>query len=143
MRGFKDAAQGRHTTRDDEDKTSPRTVAEISEAWQQRVREKQRRAAERAEKKRERQARAEAQARKKHLEDIASRAPAVWRQVSVWIAKRTPKGYDRAVELLSDLKDAAAVANRTEEFDRRLQDLRERHASKPSLIRRLQKSGLA
>ena len=50
---------------------------------------------------------------------------------------------NRAVELLVDLRDAAAIANRTEEFDQRLQDLRERHASKPSFTRRLERAGLA
>jgi len=143
MRSFKETAQGHHTTLNDEDTTACRTVAEISEAWQQRVRERQRRIAEQAEKEREHQARAEAQARKERLEDIASRAPVVWKQVSTWIAKRTPKGYDRAVELLVDLRDAAAHANRTDDFSERLQALRNRHASKPSLVRRLQQSGLA
>lgn len=120
-----------------------RQRAEISGAWQQRVREQQRRAAEQAEKERERQAHAEAQAKREHLKDMVSRAGAVWKEVSVSIEKRTPKGYDRAVELLSDLKDTAAMTNRTEEFDRRLQDLRERHAGKPSLMRRLRDTGLA
>lgn len=81
--------------------------------------------------------------RKQHLDDIASRAPAVWKQVSGWIEKRTPKGYDRAVELLSDLRDAADLTNSTSEFVGRLQGLRERHASKLSLVRRLQRAGLA
>jgi hypothetical protein len=62
--------------------------------------------------------------------------------VSAWIEKRTPKGYDLAVELLVDLRDAAAHANRTDEFFERLQDLRDRHASKPSLVRRLERVGL-
>ena len=143
MRGFGEAAPDRHARRGCEDGTSGRTVAEISEAWQQRLRAKQRRLAERAEQERERQARAEAQARKKHLEDIASHTPAVWRQVSAWIAKRTPKGYDRAVELLVDLQDAAAHANRNDEFVEQLKALRDRHASKPSLTRRLGDAGLA
>ena len=142
MRSFKGAAQGPPTKRTAGDATSRRTVAEIAETWQQRVRAKQRRLAEQAEKERERQARAEAKARKKHLDDIASRADAVWRQVSAWIAKRTPKGYDRAVELLVDLQDAAADANRTDEFSTRLQALRNSHASKPSLIRQLEQAGL-
>lgn len=143
MRGFREAAPSHHATRGREGGTSGRTVAEISEAWRHRRRVKQRRLAEQAEKERERQARAEAQARKKHLEDVASRAPAVWKQVSVWIAKRTPKGYDRAVELLVDLQDAAADAHRTDEFLERLQALRDRHTSKPSLMRRLRDARLA
>lgn len=143
VRSFKEAAQGHRATRHDEDSPVRRTVAQISEAWQQQSRAKRRQLAEQAEKERERQAREEAQARKKHLEDIASRAGAVWKQAAAWIAKRTPKGYDRAIELLSDLKDAAAIASRAAEFDQRLQDLRERHAGRPSLIRRLEQAGLA
>ena len=143
LRSFREATEGRHQKRKHEDTTPRRTVAEISDAWEHRVRAKQRRLAEQAEKERERQARAEAQARKKHLEDIASRSGAVWKQVSTCIEKRTPKGYDRAVELLSDLRDAADLTNSTSEFVGRLQGLRERHASKPSLVRRLQRAGLA
>ena len=143
MRSFKETAQGHSTKRTAGDATSRRTVAEIAETWQQRVQARQRRLAQQAEKERERQARADATARKKQLEDIASRTPAVGKQVSAWIAKRTPKGYDRAVERLTDLKHAAAIANRTSEFVGRFQDLRDRHASKPSLIRRLEQAGLA
>jgi len=143
MRNFKETAQGYHTKRTAGDATSRRTVAEISSAWQQRLDAKQHRLAEQAKKERARQARADAKARKKHLDDIASRADAVWMQVSAWIAKRTPKGYDCAVELLVDLRDAADHTSRTEEFDRRLQDLRECHASKPSLLRWLEQAGLS
>lgn len=143
MRSFRESAQGRHTKDTGEDAKSRRTVAEISQAWQQRLHAEQRRLAEQAEKQRERQARAEAQARKKHLEDIASRTPTVWKQVSAWIAKRTPKGYDRAVELLVDLRDAADHANRTDEFFEQFHDLCDRHVGKPSFVRRLQQTDLA
>jgi hypothetical protein len=82
VRIFKKATQGHHTTRNDEDSPARRTVAQISEAWQQRSRAQQRHLADQAEKERERRARTEAQARKKYLEDIASRASAVWKQAS-------------------------------------------------------------
>ncbi|MFQ5472992.1 MAG: hypothetical protein ACE5FA_08935, partial [Dehalococcoidia bacterium] len=143
MRSFRETAQGHHTKRAAGDAACRRTVAEIAQTWQQRVRARQRRLAEQAEKERERQARADAKARKNHLDDIASRTPAVWKQVSAWIAKRTPKGYDCAVGLLVDLRDAADHTSRTDEFRERLQALRDHHASKPSLVRRLQQSGLA
>jgi len=143
MQSLKEAAQGRRTTRNDEDSPARRTVAEISGACQQRVREQQRRAAEQAAKERDRRAQADAHARKERLENIASRAPAVWKEVAAWIAKRTPKGYDCAVELLTDLKDAVALANRSAEFDRRFHDLCGRHAGKSSFMRRLRDAGLA
>jgi hypothetical protein len=143
MRSFKEATQGCHTRRNDEDAPARRTVAEISGAWQQRVREQQRRATEQAARERKRRAQADAQARKEHLEKVASRASAVWEEASGWIAKRTPKGYDCAVALLTDLKAAAALANRSAEFDRRFHDLCGRHAGKPSLLRRLRDARLA
>jgi hypothetical protein len=143
MRRFREAAQSHHATRGDGDSQVRRTVTQLCEAWRQRLDAKERRLAERAEQERERKARAEAQARRKHLEDVALRTDAIWKQASVWIATRTPKGYDRAVELLSDLKDAAVIACRNEEFDRQLQDLSESHSGQPSLIRRLEQAGLA
>lgn len=142
LRSFGKATKGYHATRDDEDATSRRTVAEITEVWDERVRVKQRRFAKQAKKERERQAQVEAQARKKYLDDIASRTSAVWKQVSSWIAKRTPKGYDRATELLVDLRDTATRTNHTDEFGEQLLALHDRHASKPSLIRRLEQAGL-
>ena len=141
LRNFREASRGSHTAAEESDSAPPRTVGGISEAWQQRVREKERRAAEEARKERERQARAEARAREKHLKGVASRAASIWKEVSVCIAKRTPKGCDRAVELLSDLRDAAAMTDQTGEFERWLSDLREQHAGKPSLIRRLDDAG--
>ena len=143
MRGFKETTQGHHTKRTGGDATSRRTVAEIYEVWQQRLDAKQQRLAEQAEKEREREARAEATARKKHLDDIASRTSTVWKRVSASITKRTPKGYDCAVDLLVDLRDAADHASRTDEFRERLQAFRNRQASKPSLIRRLEHAGIA
>jgi hypothetical protein len=143
LRRFREAASDRNALPDDDGNTPERTVTEISAAWQQRLEAKHRRLVEQAAKERKLRAQADAQARKERLENIASRAPAVWKEVSAWIAKRTPKGYDCAVELLTDLKDAAALVNCSEEFDRQLRDLRNRHAGKPSLMRRLRDAGLA
>jgi len=142
LRSFGKATKGHHATRDDEDATSRRTVAEISDVWDERVRVKQRRLTRQAKKERERQAQVEAQARSKHLDNIASRTDAIWKQVSTWIEKRTPKGYDRATEFLVDLRDAAAQTNDTDEFGEELRTLRDRHAGKPSLICRLEQAGL-
>jgi predicted kinase len=141
LRCLREAAD-RNALPSDDDHTPGRTVADIWAVWQQRLEATHRRLAEEAAKERQRRAKAEAQARKKHLENIASRAPAIWKEVSAWIAKRSPKGYDQAVKLLIDLKDAAALANRGEEFDRRLDDLRSCHGGKPSFMRRLRDAEL-
>ncbi|MGD8454270.1 MAG: hypothetical protein PVJ57_20855 [Phycisphaerae bacterium] len=142
LRRFREATPDRNTLPSDDDHPRGRTVAEISLIWRQRLNAKHRRLAERAAKLRERRALAEAQARKKHLENIASRAAAVWKEASAWIAKRTPKGYDQAVKLLVDLKDAAALADCEEKFDRRLDELSRCHAGKPTFLRRLRDAGL-
>ena len=142
LRRFREAASDRNALPDDNGNTTGRTVAEISAAWQRRLEAKHRRLADEAAKERERRAQADAQARKKRLENIASRAPAAWKEVSAWIAKRTPTGYDQAVKLLTDLKDAAVLANHSEEFDQQFSRLRSQHAGKPTLMRRLRDAGL-
>lgn len=142
LRRLREAAPDRNAPPDDGGNAPGRTVAEIAAGWQRRLEAKHRCLAEEAERERERRAKAEAKAREEHLENIASRAPAIWKEVSEWIAKRTPKGYDQAVKLLIDLKDATTLTNRGEEFDRRLDDLRSRHGGKPSFMRRLRDAEL-
>ena len=143
MRRFREAAPDRNALPDDDGHTPGRTVADISAAWHQRLEAKRRRLAEEAAKERKRRAQAEARTRREHLENVAARASAVWEEAAAWIAKRTPKGYDQAVKLLVDLKDAAALADCGEEFDRRLDELSRCHAGKPTFLRRLRDAGLA
>ena len=140
---LREVAPKYHAPPSDDGNTPARTVAELTAVWQGRLEATRQRLAEQAAKERERRAHAEARARKAHLEDIASRTPAVWKEVRDWIAGRTPKGYDCAVELLVDLKDVATLANRRKEFDQQLGQLRSQHAGKPSLMRRLRDAGLA
>jgi hypothetical protein len=142
LRRFRAAAPERNALLGDDDHAPGRTVAEISAAWQQRLEAKRRRLAEEAAKERKRRAQAEARARREHLEDVASRASAVWEEAAAWIAQRTPKGYDQAVKLLVDLKDAAVLADCGEEFDWRLDELSRCHAGKPTFLRRLRDAGL-
>lgn len=80
--------------------------------------------------------------RKQHLEEVASRAPKTWKEVSALIESRTPKGYDQAVSLLSDLKDAAVLTSDAAASEKRLRELCEEHVRKPSLIKRLERAGL-
>jgi len=139
---FRKAHTPRMTTTSDTDSKSRRTVAEITEAWQERVREKERQAAEKAKREKERKARAEAKARNQHIEEVASRGPKAWKEVSALIESRTPKGYDQAVALLRDLGDAAALTNDAAAFEKQLRELREDHGRKPSLMSRLKEAGL-
>lgn len=54
----------------------------------------------------------------------------------------TAKSYDQAVALLRDLRDLAAAADSTPDFQRRLQELCTHHLGKPSFHARLKKAGL-
>ena len=55
---------------------------------------------------------------------------------------KKPKEYDRAVEILRDLRDLAEHDGATESFSGRLAVLREDHRGKPSFIQRLDKARL-
>ena len=54
------------------------------------------------------------------------------------IATKRPKDYDLAVSLLVDLRDLADRSGRTEEAAKRIRELRQRHANKPSLLKRFE-----
>lgn len=97
----------------------------------------QKRAAEAAARERARVAEEQARARHEHLTRVAARAAAVWDEARSLIQSRSPKSYDQAVVLLADLRDAAALVKKSGGFNARLRELRAAHASKPSLIKRL------
>ena len=65
----------------------------------------------------------------------------LWEEVEGLIATKQPKSYERAVELLVDLRDLAARQEGSD-FRRRVEELRTAHARKPALIERLHKAGL-
>jgi len=119
-----------------------RTVGELSTEWRRRVEVASKRAAEAAARERARQAEEQARARREHLTQVAARGAAAWDEIESLIQSHNPKNYDRAVMLLTDLRDAAALVKNVHEFAARLDVLRAAHASKPSLIRRLDAADL-
>lgn len=119
-----------------------RTVGELAAEWRRRVAIAQKRAAEAAARERARVAEEQARARHEHLTRVAARAAAVWDEARSLVESRSPKSYDQAVVLLADLRDAAALVKKSGGFNARLRELREAHASKPSLIERLDVAGL-
>jgi hypothetical protein len=119
-----------------------RTVGELATEWRRRVAIAQKRAAVAAARERARVAEEQARARHEHLTRVAARAAAVWDEARSLIQSRTPKGYEQAVALLADLRDASALVKNTRAFGARLRELRAAHASKPSLIKRLDVAGL-
>ena len=117
-----------------------RTVAQLLQQAERAGEEQRRVAAANAAQEKVRREREAAIARARHLDALAAREPAVWKQVESLIATRQPKRYDQAVMLLVDLRDIAARKGGTD-FRRRVEELRTVHASKPTLIARLQKVG--
>ena len=145
LRCFREAAPDRNALPGDDGHTPGRTVAEISAAFGGSVSKPSTAASP----KRPRKNASAGQRRKPRLgrstwKNIASRAP--WRS-----GKRSLRGLPSerrrdttsAVNLLIDLKDAAALADCREAFDRRLDELSRCHAGKPTFISRLRNAGLA
>jgi hypothetical protein len=103
--------------------------------------ENRRREAERAAEEQARRARERAEARAPHLDALARREEDLWRQVELAVSSKQPKEYQRAVGLLEDLRDLGARSGAPETFARRIRQLLEPHASKWSLMRRLDQAG--
>lgn len=78
-----------------------------------------------------------AEAREKRLAAVASRGELAWREVDNEIERRNAAGYDRATAILADLGELAASKGSIEEFERRVDALRQKHARKGQFIDRL------
>jgi hypothetical protein len=122
--------------------STARTVGSLLEAAEAAGDQRRREAAAREERERKRRAEEAALARSKYLRDLAQREPAVWKQIGELIATKQPASYDRAIELLVDLRDLAAAQGRESDFQQRLDALCAEHARKPSLITKLRRAGL-
>ena len=90
---------------------------------------------------RARRARQQQAARKPYLAGLAMRVPQAWQRIDALIATKRPRDYDAAVMLLSDLRDVGELKGRAVPFAKRVSQLREAHASKPSLLARLTNAG--
>lgn len=82
-----------------------------------------------------------AEAREKRLAAVAARGELAWREVDNEIERRNASGYDRAKALLDDLRDVASSQGTTNEFERRVGALRQKHARKGQFIERLRSLG--
>ena len=94
--------------------------------------------AARIEAERQRRARAAEQERRARLLVVRRRGAAAWREVETEIEKRNAGGYDRALELLLDLRALAQEDGTLAAFSDRVHSLRDRHSRKPRFIERLQ-----
>ena len=94
-------------------------------------------AAARVEAERQRRARAAEQERRARLVVLRRRGAAAWREVETGIEKRNAGGYDRALELLLDLRALAQEDGTLPAFSDRVHSLRDRHSRKQRFIERL------
>ena len=94
-------------------------------------------AAARHEAERQRRAQAAEAARRARLVVVRRRGSAVWREVETEIEKRHAASYDRALELLSDLRALAHEDGTSATFSDRVRALRDRHSRKLRFIERL------
>ena len=97
--------------------------------------------AEQLEAERRRKAEDEERVRRARLDALARRGEAVWREIETEIESRNSAGYERAADLLRDLKAIANERGGIRDFDRRLDAIREKHARKERFIERLRGLG--
>jgi hypothetical protein len=118
-----------------------RTAAELLREAENAGETRRRLKAEKTAKEKARREHEVAVARAQHLDKLAGREAALWKQVKKLLATEQPKRYDEALALLEDLRGLAAC-NDGGDFRRRLEALRGEHARKATLIKRLHKLGL-
>ena len=80
--------------------------------------------------------------RTRYLDQLGKRQGNAWNQIAAHIQKRQPKEYDKAVTLLTDLRDLAVRRGRVPAFQSALEKLRQAHAAKESFLRRVAKAKL-
>jgi hypothetical protein len=120
----------------------PRTVGSLLDAADKAGDQRRRDAAVRAEIEKRRREEKEALARSQHLRELAQQEPAVWKEIRALVATKKPASYDRAVELLVDLRDVSATQSRESNFRTQLDAICAEHARKASFISKLRRAGL-
>ena len=81
-------------------------------------------------------------AREVRLVSIRRRGKEVWKDVEAEIERRNAPGYEKAIELLGDLRALANQAGTTDDFHLRVNQIRDRHAGKRAFIGRLTRLSL-
>ena len=114
-----------------------RTVGELCARATVIRRERERAEAERREAERRRQAEEAEKVRRRRLDAIKGKGEGAWRHIEDEIQRRDSPAYDRAADLLSDLQAIAAEQGTLDDFARRLEAIREKHARKTTFIERL------
>jgi hypothetical protein len=118
-----------------------RTVGELRARADAIRRTRERARAEKANAERKRREAEAERSRSARLDAIVRQGEGVWREIETEIARRNAAGYDKAASLLLDLRAISGERGASEDFIRRLQEIRDRHARKGRLIERLAKLG--
>jgi hypothetical protein len=119
-----------------------RSVAQLLAARDSLIAERRRKAAEQQAREKAKREREQAEARSKYLDELARKEDKSWREIDELIASKQARNYDRAVELLVDLRDLAQRSGTEAAFRSRVGQLREQHRAKSSLRERLDKRKL-
>ncbi len=119
-----------------------RTTGELLEQAELRAEERKKREAEEHARRQAILKKQQAQERKKYLAGLTGKEDEVWRQVNSLISGKRAADYDRAVQLLLDLKELARGKSEKTMFQTGLTELCQEHRRKYSLMNRLQEAGL-
>ncbi|MEG3439834.1 hypothetical protein V0288_22085 [Pannus brasiliensis CCIBt3594] len=91
----------------------------------------------------ERQQKAEAKAKRiQDLQALAKREPQVWEEIEFLLQKTRAQNYDRAVQLLVQLRDLAELQNSLPSFQNKIEDIRERYSRRAGFLSRLRAASL-
>ncbi len=77
-------------------------------------------------------------ARQRHLRDIHDHQEEYWHQVDLAVTRGTGQGYDEAVRVLIELREAAEQFKETREFQERFHTWVRAHLRRPAFVKRLQ-----
>jgi hypothetical protein len=125
-----------------QDKTFRRTAGELRTAAEAFGEQRQQaEAAARASAEARAKKKAEA-ARAQRLVALTGKEETAWKRIDTWIASKESEKYDKAVDLLVDLKSLAQQNNQVQAFVSKVQEIRKQNASKQALLRRLKKAAI-
>ena len=119
-----------------------RTVAELLKEAEYMTQQRQRMEAEEDAAEQAEEQRLNRLAREKRLKEIAGREFILWNQIELLASDKKAASYDKAIELLIDLRDLAMRGDH-HEFLLKFDALKQRHSSKSSFIGRLRNLDLS
>ena len=118
-----------------------RTVAELLKEFEHTTQERQRMEAEKAAAEQAERQRVQSLAREKRLNELTGKESIVWNQIESLASEKKVSSYNKAIELLIDLRDLAARGDYNN-FLLKFNALKQRHSGKSSFLSRLRNLNL-